>query len=108
MRCLAAIKVWSQTFSEICKRSSIDLIHRGLRSEHEAPPGHGVVQIDGPLEPVRPMTPVGVGKATRGVEFDSVDDLEARQISVWMDQAASVTGVGELPSAECHSGSGAV
>ena len=47
VHCLAAIKVWSQTISEICKRSSINLVHRCVRSEHEAPPGHGVVQLVG-------------------------------------------------------------
>jgi hypothetical protein len=46
------------------------------------------------LEPVPPVTPVGMGKATRGVKLESVDDLDVRQISVWMDQAASVPGVG--------------
>ena len=46
------------------------------------------------LEPVPPVTPVGMGKSTRGVELGSVDDLDARQIAAWMTQVASVPGVG--------------
>ena len=46
------------------------------------------------LEPVPPVTPVGMGKSTRGVELESVSDLDARQIAAWMTQVASVPGVG--------------
>ena len=46
------------------------------------------------LAPVPPVTPVGMGKSTRGVELESVDDLDARQIAAWMTQVASVPGVG--------------
>ena len=46
------------------------------------------------LEPVPPVTPVGMGKSTRGVELESVDDLDERQIAAWMKQVASVPGVG--------------
>ena len=46
------------------------------------------------LEPVPPVTPVGMGKSTRGVELESVDDLDSRQIAAWMTQVASVPGVG--------------
>jgi len=46
------------------------------------------------LEPVPPVTPVGMGKSTRGVELESVDDIDERQISEWMIQVASVPGVG--------------
>ena len=46
------------------------------------------------LEPVPPVTPVGMGKSTRGVEIESVDDIDARQIAAWMIQVASVPGVG--------------
>lgn len=46
------------------------------------------------LEPVPPVTPVGMGKATRGVELESVDDLDERQIAAWMEQITSVPGVG--------------
>jgi hypothetical protein len=46
------------------------------------------------LEPVPPVTPVGMGKATRGVELESVGDLDERQVAAWMKQVASVPGVG--------------
>ena len=46
------------------------------------------------LEPVPPVTPVGMGKSTRGVERESVDDLDERQVAAWMTQVASVPGVG--------------
>ncbi len=44
--------------------------------------------------PVPPVTPVGMGKSTRGVEIESLDDMNNPQISAWMKQAASVPGVG--------------
>ena len=40
------------------------------------------------------MTPVGMGKSTRGVELESVDDIDDRQIAEWMKQVAAVPGVG--------------
>ena len=46
------------------------------------------------LDPVPPVTPVGMGKSTRGVELESVDDLDERQVAAWMKQVASVPGVG--------------
>jgi len=46
------------------------------------------------LKPVPPVTPVGMGKSTRGVELKSVDDLDERQIAAWMKQVAAVPGVG--------------
>ena len=46
------------------------------------------------LEPVPPATPVGMGKSTRGVELESVNDLDERQIAAWMQQVTSVPGVG--------------
>jgi hypothetical protein len=47
------------------------------------------------LEPVPPVTPIGMGKATRGVEPKSVSDLDERQIIAWMKQATAVPGVGK-------------
>lgn len=35
-----------------------------------------------------------MGKSTRGVELESVDDLAERQIAAWMQQIASVPGIG--------------
>ena len=46
------------------------------------------------LHPVPPVTPVAMGKATRGVDLKSVDDLDERQIAAWMKQVAIVPGVG--------------
>jgi hypothetical protein len=47
------------------------------------------------LTPVPPVTPVAMGKATRGVELESVDDLDKRQVAAWMKQVAAVPGVGK-------------
>jgi hypothetical protein len=46
------------------------------------------------LTPVPPVTPVAMGKATRGVELKSVKDLDDQQIALWMKQATAVPGVG--------------
>lgn len=46
------------------------------------------------LTPVPPVTPVAMGKSTRGVELKSVDDLDERQITTWMKQVTAVPGVG--------------
>ena len=46
------------------------------------------------LDPVPPVTPVAMGKATRGVELQSLDDLDERQITAWMQQVAAVAGAG--------------
>jgi hypothetical protein len=46
------------------------------------------------LKPVPPVTPVAMGKATRGVELESVDAIDDRQVASWMKQVAAVPGVG--------------
>jgi len=46
------------------------------------------------LTPVPPVTPVAMGKATRGVELESVGDLDERQVAAWMKQVAAMPGVG--------------
>lgn len=46
------------------------------------------------LDPVPPVTPVGMGKTTRGVELQSLADLDEQQIAEWMKQVTSVPGVG--------------
>jgi hypothetical protein len=46
------------------------------------------------LTPVPPVTPVAMGKSTRGVELESVEDIDERQIAAWMKQVAAVPGVG--------------
>jgi hypothetical protein len=42
------------------------------------------------LEPEPPVTAVGMGKSTRGVELASVDDLDERLVASWMRQAAAM------------------
>lgn len=46
------------------------------------------------LDPVPPVTPVGMGKATRGVDLASVDDLDGVQLAAWMKQITTRPGVG--------------
>jgi hypothetical protein len=42
------------------------------------------------IKPEPPVTPIGMGKSTRGVELASMDDLDRRQLALWMEQAASM------------------
>lgn len=42
------------------------------------------------LRPVPPVTPVAMGKATRGVELASHGDLDEDQLAAWMRQAATM------------------
>jgi hypothetical protein len=46
------------------------------------------------LNPVPPVTPAAMGKSTRGVELESVDDLDERQVAAWMIRVAAAPGVG--------------
>jgi hypothetical protein len=46
------------------------------------------------LDPLPPVTPIGMGKATRGVELESVDAIDNAQIAAWMRQVTSVPGLG--------------
>lgn len=46
------------------------------------------------LTPVPPVTPVAMGKSTRGVELRTIADLDERQVAAWMKQVTSVPGVG--------------
>ncbi len=46
------------------------------------------------LKPVPPVTPIAMGKSTRGVELKSLDDLNEGQVAAWMIQVAAVPGVG--------------
>ncbi len=46
------------------------------------------------LDPVPPVTPIGMGKATRGVELASVDELDEDQVAAWMRQITASPGVG--------------
>jgi hypothetical protein len=47
------------------------------------------------LDPEPPVTPIGMGKATRGVELASLEELDAAVVAEWMRQATSVPGVGK-------------
>src|SRR6476620_2480175 len=44
------------------------------------------------LSPVPPVAPVGMGKDSRGVDLESVDDIDERQVAEWMRQAAALRG----------------
>jgi hypothetical protein len=46
------------------------------------------------LVPEPPVTPIGMGKSTRGVELTAVKDLDEQPLASWMKQAASMPFVG--------------
>ena len=46
------------------------------------------------LTPVPPVTPIGMGKDSRGVDLASLDELDARQVASWMRQATDIPGFG--------------
>src|SRR5579871_1312930 len=41
------------------------------------------------IKPELPVTPIGMGKSTRGVELKSVNELDEEQVASWMKQAAA-------------------
>jgi len=47
------------------------------------------------LTPVPPVTPIGMGKESRGVDLKSVDDIDVDQVASWMQQAAALPGFGK-------------
>ena len=47
------------------------------------------------LVPVPPMSPIGMGKDSRGVDLESVEDLDDRQAASWMQQATAIPGFGK-------------
>ena len=49
---------------------------------------------DSLLDPVPPVTPIGMGKATRGVEIASIEGMDDAQIAGWMAQVTAVPGLG--------------
>lgn len=49
------------------------------------------------LDPVPPVTPVAMGKSTRGVELASLDDIDDARIVAWMKQITAAPGVGKRP-----------
>lgn len=46
------------------------------------------------LEPIPPKAPIGMGKDSRGVDLESVKDLDERQAASWMQQATAIPGFG--------------
>lgn len=46
------------------------------------------------VQPEPPVTPVGMGRSTRGVEPTSVADLDERLVAAWMRQAATMPFAG--------------
>jgi hypothetical protein len=47
------------------------------------------------LTPVPSAIPIGMGKETRGVDLESLDDLDERQLASWMKQATALPGFGK-------------
>ena len=47
------------------------------------------------LDPVPPVTPVAMGKSTRGVELATLKAIDERQLVAWMQQVTAVPGVGK-------------
>ena len=46
------------------------------------------------LTPIPPATPIGMGKDSRGVELESVADIDEAQLASWMRQATAIPGFG--------------
>jgi hypothetical protein len=47
------------------------------------------------LVPEPPVTPIGMGKASRGVDLELLDDIDESQLASWMKQAADLPGFGK-------------
>jgi len=47
------------------------------------------------LTPEPPMTPIGMGKASRGVDLETLGEIDEEQIASWMRQAAAMPGFGK-------------
>jgi hypothetical protein len=47
------------------------------------------------LDPLPPAAPIGMGKAARGVELQSLDEIDEPQIAAWMQQATALPGFGK-------------
>jgi hypothetical protein len=46
------------------------------------------------LDPVPSVTPVAMGKTTRGVEIATRDELDENRVAAWMRQVTAVPGMG--------------
>ena len=42
------------------------------------------------LEPVPPVSPIAMGKATRGIEINTIDELDEARLASWFRQAATM------------------
>src|SRR5689334_23031262 len=67
---------------------------RGFSSRAFVGDVKSMVRLGTELKPEPPVTPIGMGKSTRGVELASVDDFDERQLASWMKQAATMPFVG--------------
>ena len=47
------------------------------------------------LTPVPPVTPIGMGKHSRGLDLESLDEIDEGQLASWMKQAAAIPGFGK-------------
>jgi hypothetical protein len=47
------------------------------------------------LTPVPPATPIGMGWTSRGVDLESIDDIDEAQLAAWMRQATAMPGFGK-------------
>jgi len=50
------------------------------------------------LDPVPPVTPVAMGKSTRGVELVRLADIDRHPLVAWMQQICAQPGVGQRRS----------
>ena len=48
------------------------------------------------IHPEPPVTPIGMGKSTRGVELASAGDFDESQLASWMKQAVTMPFVGAM------------
>ncbi len=46
------------------------------------------------LKPAPPAMPIGMGRDSRGVDLESLDDIDEVQVAEWMRQAAALPGFG--------------
>jgi hypothetical protein len=51
------------------------------------------------LTPEPPVTPVGMGKSTRGVELISLEDLNEQQVAAWMRESKPFVGASKRKKA---------
>lgn len=47
------------------------------------------------LDPIPPVTPVAMGKSTRGVELVRLADIDRHPLVAWMQQICALPGVGQ-------------